>query len=292
MSRSRRPSLPLFSLVNYVLFLVLSAAFLLPFVIVLSTSLISEQEFINRSGLILLPQRLDFSAYRLLLSNGSLVFNAYSVTIFRVVAGTALNLAITAAFAYSLARKALPGRNAFVTFVFITMIFSGGLVPSYLLMKSLGLLNSLWALILPALVSPWYLFIMRNFFMAIPAEIEESAFIDGASPFAVLWRIVVPLSLPSFATIGLFYAVGHWNEWFSAVIYINDMHKQPVQVVMRNILISGTAQDIISQMNGPRRPPMIIRSAIIIIGTLPILLVYPFIQRYFVRGMMLGSIKG
>lgn len=289
---SDRASVSVFSICNYTLFGLLSLAFLIPFLVVFAISVVGEQELLGRSGFILFPRKFDFGAYQLLLSQGSIVVHAYSITLFRVAVGTVLNLVFTATFAYTLARRGLPGRNVLVTLVFITMIISGGLIPNYFLMKALGLLDSVWVLIIPALISPWYLFIMRNFFMAIPMEIEESAFIDGASPAAVLWRIIVPLSMPSFATIGLFYAVGHWNEWFSAVIYINDAYKQPVQVIMRSLLISGSPQDQLQQVAEVKPPPMSLRSAAIIIGTLPILAVYPFIQRYFVKGIMIGSIKG
>lgn len=276
----------------YIVLVLLSLAFLLPFVSVLSTSLVSEQEWLRRGAFILFPEKLDFTAYRMVLFDSTLIWGAYKVTLFRVLVGTALNLIVTSMLAYSLARRDLPGKNAAVTFIFITMIFHGGLIPTYLLVKYIGLQNSLWVLVLPTLVSAWNTFIMRNFFMSIPPELEESAVIDGASPAQVLLKIVIPLSLPSFATIGLFYAVYHWNEWFQASIYLNDTHKYPVQVFMRNILLSGSLQDEQMAPVDELPPADTLKSAVIMVSTLPILLVYPFIQKYFVKGTLVGSIKG
>ncbi|MCU6791404.1 MULTISPECIES: carbohydrate ABC transporter permease [Paenibacillus] len=276
----------------YIVLVLVSLAFLLPFLSVLSTSLVSEKEWMRRGAFILFPEELDWTAYRMVLFDSTLIWGAYQVTLFRVLVGTALNLIVTAMLAYSLARRELPGKNIAVTFIFITMIFHGGLIPSYLLIKYIGLQNSLWVLVLPSLVSAWNTFIMRNFFMSIPIELEESAVIDGASPAKVLMKIIVPLSMPSFATIGLFYGVYHWNEWFQASIYLNDTHKYPVQVFMRNILLSGSLQDEQMDLTNELPPADTLKSAVIMVSTLPILLVYPFIQKYFVKGTLVGSVKG
>ncbi|TBL78948.1 carbohydrate ABC transporter permease [Paenibacillus thalictri] len=276
----------------YFILAIATVVFLLPFVSVLATSLVSQQEWMRRGAFILLPEKIDWTAYKMVLFKSSLIWGAYKVTLFRVVVGTALNLAVTSMLAYSLARRALPGKNAVVTFIFITMIFHGGLIPTYLLVKYIGLQNSLWALILPSLVSAWNTFIMRNFFLSIPVELEESAVIDGASNARVFTQIIIPLSLPSFATIGLFYAVHHWNEWFQASIYLNDTHKYPVQVFMRNILLSGSLQDEQMDMMDQLPPAETLKSAVIMISTLPILVLYPFIQKYFVKGTLVGSVKG
>ncbi|MBB3131246.1 putative aldouronate transport system permease protein [Paenibacillus rhizosphaerae] len=282
-----------FEVFNIVALTLLSLAFLVPFLAILSTSFVSTEESMRRGAFILIPEKLDFGAYDMLLNRGMIIFNAYKVTLFRVTVGTFLNLLFTATLAYGLARRTLPGRNAIVSFIFLTMIFSGGLIPSYMLIDKLGLKDSLWVLVVPGLISAWNLFIMRNFFQALPEELEESAIIDGAGPARILWSIVVPLSMPAIATIGLFYAVGHWNEWFGASIYINDQSKLPIQVIMRNILLTGVIQDE-TQVEYIRDPPpaAALKSAVIIISTLPILFVYPFIQKYFVKGIMVGSIKG
>ncbi|MFK7692148.1 carbohydrate ABC transporter permease [Paenibacillus sp. HJGM_3] len=282
-----------FDVFNVVLLAVLSLLFIIPFLAVLSTSFISAEESMRRGAFVLVPEKLDFGAYEMLLSRGMIIYNAYKVTLFRVLVGTFLNLLFTATLAYGLSRRTLPGRNVFVLIIFLTMIFHGGLIPNYMLIDKLGLKDSLWVLILPGLISAWNLFIMRNFFMTLPEELEESAVIDGATPALILWKIIVPLSMPAIATIGLFYAVHHWNDWFGASIYINDQSKQPIQVVMRNILLTGLVHDE-TQIEYIKDPPpaAALKSAVIIISTVPILVVYPFIQKYFVKGVLVGSIKG
>ncbi|UUZ85277.1 carbohydrate ABC transporter permease [Paenibacillus sp. P26] len=282
-----------FDAVNIVFLACLSLAFLIPFLTVLSTSFISAEESMRRGAFVLIPEKLDFAAYDLLLNRGPLIYNAYKVTLFKVVVGTLLNLVFTSTLAYGLSRRKSPGRNALVLIIFLTMIFHGGLIPTYMLIDNLGIKDTLWVLVLPGLVSAWNLFILRNFFMSLPEELEESAIMDGASPLVILWKIVIPLSMPAIATIGLFYAVHHWNDWFGASIYINDPAKSPIQVVMRNILLSGVTQNE-TQLEFVNDPPpaATLKSAVIIVSTLPILFVYPFIQRYFVKGVMVGSIKG
>jgi putative aldouronate transport system permease protein len=283
----------MFDVFNIVILTIMSLMFLIPFLAVLSTSFISAEESMRRGAFVLIPEKIDFGAYEMLLKRGMIIYNAYKVTLFRVIVGTFLNLLFTATLAYGLSRRSLPGRNVFVLIIFLTMIFHGGLIPNYMLIDKLGLKDSLWVLIIPGLISAWNLFIMRNFFLTLPEELEESAIIDGATPAVILWKIIVPLSMPAIATIGLFYAVNHWNDWFAASIYINDQSKLPIQVVMRNILLSGIIHDE-TQMEYIKDPPpaATLKSAVIIISTLPILIVYPFIQKYFVKGMMVGSIKG
>ncbi|MBU5348114.1 carbohydrate ABC transporter permease [Paenibacillus lautus] len=282
-----------FDAANIVFLIFLSLMFVIPFLAVLSTSFISAEESMRRGAFVLIPERLDFAAYDVLLNRGKIILNAYQVTIFRVVVGTLLNLLFTSMLAYGLARRSLPGRNGLVLFIFLTMIFQGGLIPNYMLMDTLGLKDTLWVLILPSLISAWNLFILRNFFMGLPEELEESAVIDGATPLLILFKIVIPLSMPAMATIGLFYAVHHWNDWFGASIYINDVNKMPVQVIMRNILLTGITQNE-AQLEYVSNPPpaATLKSAVIMISTLPILFVYPFLQKYFVKGVMVGSIKG
>ncbi|MFC5466276.1 carbohydrate ABC transporter permease [Lederbergia graminis] len=282
----------IFQFFNAIFLIVLSITFILPMISVLSTSFVSEQEFLRRGGsFILFPEKIDFTAYKLLLDRGSIILDAYKNTIFRVVVGTLLNVIFTATLAYGLSKKSLPGRNLFITFIFITMILSGGLIPTYMLIDGIGLKDSPWVMIIPSLISAWNFLIMKSFFSTIPAEIEESALIDGATPLQILIRIIFPLSLPSFATIGLFYAVYHWNEWFTASIYINDVHKLPIQVIMRNILLAGTIQDMSIHTTDQLPPAQTLKSAIIIVSTVPILFVYPFVQKYFVKGVMIGSVK-
>jgi len=286
-------------LTNYAVLLVLCLVFLVPLLSVVSTSFISVREYATRGQFILFPQQPSLDSYRFLLRPGSIVWNGYLVSIWRVCVGTLLNLAFTFPLAYVLARRRLVGRTFLTMFVFVTMIFSGGLVPTFLIVENMNMINSVWSMIIPSLINPWWMLIMRNFIMGIPEEIEEAAIVDGANPLVVMVKIIIPLSLPSIATIGLFYAVGHWNAWFDAAIYISDRAKYPLQIILRSILQAGMGFDstgtggIGSSLEMMEPPPTIVlQSAMIVATTLPILVVYPFIQRYFVRGMLVGSVKG
>lgn len=197
---------------------------------------------------------------------------------------------------YGLSRKELKGRTVLTGFVFFTMLFSGGMIPSFILVKGMGLIDSRWSMVLPCLVNTWNLLIMRNFFYGIPKSLEEAAVIDGANDMQILGRIVLPLSKASIATIGLFYAVGHWNAWFDSMLYINQTALLPMQNILRNII---TAASSIGDLGAEAYnsldvvpPSQSIRAATIVVTTLPILAVYPFIQKYFVKGVMVGSVKG
>ncbi len=284
-----------FDVFNHAFMIVLALSFLIPFLIIISTSFVSEQESARRGAFILFPEEFDLVAYRALLSHGSIIYNAYFITIFRVVVGTTLNLLFTCTLAYGLSKRNLPGRNVITTYVFFTMLFGGGLIPTYLVVKTLRLTDTIWALIFPGLISTWNLLVMRTFFSQIPESLEESATIDGASPLRILVSVVLPLSLPSIATIGLFYAVGHWDAWFDAAIYINDHKKRPMQIILREIVLTYSNQDVNNVLlsdSAEVPPAATLKSAAIVVSTLPILLVYPFIQKYFVKGVMIGAIKG
>ena len=281
---------------HYVILLMLglvTLAFLIPFIIVLSTSFISEAEFAQRGGYVLYPQDISFSAYDILFGRSQVIMNAYGVTLFRVVVGTAFNLLFTVTMAYPLAQRDLPGRIPITIFVFITMVFSGGLIPRFLLVDALGLRNTLWSMILPVLISAWNLLIMRNFFMSLPTELFDAATVDGATPPIILLRIVLPLSMPVIATIGLFYAVFHWNSWFDAAIFIDRTEMRPLQIILRALLQTTSLQGMEELAFTENPPPAAsLRSALIVVSTVPVLFVYPFIQRYFVKGIMIGGVKG
>lgn len=286
-----------FTVVIYILLSLLAICFLFPFIMVISTSLLSQEAVMKYGTFQVIPRSFDLSSYKLILGRGSAIYNAYGITAIRVIGGTALNLIFTTALAYGLSKTYLPGRNGFITFIFLTMIFSGGLIPSYMVVKWLGLLDSIWALMIPSLINAYNFIIMKAFFSQIPEALEESAHIDGANPIQTLFLIVIPLSLPSIATIGLFYGVAHWNAWFDAAIYISDYDKMPLQILLRDAIIHLTADKVglsmtVIDRSTPRPPGIAFKSAIIIISTLPILFVYPFIQKYFVKGAMIGSIKG
>ena len=291
MSASRR----LFVIFNYVFLTLLSLVFVLPMLSLVSTSLVSQAEIQERGNLFLFPRKIDYSAYKILLNKDSIVWNAYGITLFRVAVGTLIQMTVTCMLAYALSKKNLPFRGIITGFVLVPMFISGGLVPTYLLIKQLGLIDSLWVLVIPNAMSIYNMLLLRNFFMSIPITLEESAVLDGATPLRTLWSIILPLSLPSIMTIGMFYAVGHWNEWFDAAIYINSSSKLPMQSVMRNIVQQYTVSDLEAMSDEAmlnRMPQQTVQNATVVVATLPILVAYPFVQKYFIKGVMVGSLKG
>jgi putative aldouronate transport system permease protein len=233
-----------FDAANVMFLLLLCAANLYPFLYVISRSVMTDAERALRPFAIV-PNIIDWSGYKFILSSHSLLISGYKITLFRTIIGTFLSLLIESMFAYAISKKSYPLRIPLTMMISFTLWFDGGLIPSFLLNKSLGLLNSIWVYIVPRLMSAWYILIMRNFFAQIPDSLEESAKIDGASDISVYFRIILPLSGAVLATIGLFHAVNHWNEWFSAIVYINDKKKWPVQVVLRQILNAARQVDIL-----------------------------------------------
>ena len=276
-----------FSIVNTVLLLCISLIMLYPFVYLLMISF-SPIEELMKSEIFLYPKVLTLDSYQFVL-NHPLIGNAYSVTIYVTVLGTLLNLLITSLGAYVLAQKRLPGKNFFITLIIVTMVFNGGIIPNYLVVKSLGFIDSLWALMIPNLINTFWMIIMRNFFSGIPESLAESARIDGWSEYRILFALILPLSGPILATLALFYGVAHWNEYFNAIIYINKEKLMPLQVLIRSMYDSGAAT--IPSENLPP-PAETMRAATIMVATLPILCLYPFLQKYFVQGIMVGAVKG
>ncbi len=281
-----------FQIALYIILIALTLTFVIPFLLVIGTSFVGKEE-IARRGFVFFPETWNFAAYDMMLFQNTEVWRAYGVTFFRVVVGTLASLLVTGTFAYAVSKKDMPGRNLLLVISFITMIFYGGLIPTYLVVKSLGLIDSLWCFILPNLMSVWNMLILRNFFYSIPDSLEESALLDGATPPTIFFRIIVPLSMPAIATIGLFYAVDQWNNWFDAAIWINDVRKYPLQMVLRKYVLMSSTYDLKFDLaTGAKPPDMGIKSAIVVISTLPMLCIYPFIQKYFVKGVMIGSVKG
>lgn len=281
-----------FQLVLYILLIAMTLSFIIPFLLVLGTSFVTKEE-VARRGFVFFPEQWSTMAYDMMLFQNNEVWRAYGVTFFRVVVGTLCSLLVTGTFAYAMSKRGLPGRMFFLVLSFITMIFYGGLIPSYLVIKSLGLIDSVWCFILPNLMSVWNMLILRNFFYSIPESLEESALLDGATPMTIFFRIIVPLSMPAIATIGLFYAVDQWNSWFDAAIWINDPNKYPLQMVLRKYVLMSSTYDLKFDLaTGAKPPDMGIKSAIVVISTVPMLCIYPFIQKYFVKGVMVGSVKG
>jgi putative aldouronate transport system permease protein len=273
---------------------VLGLITIIPIVHVLSVSLSSPQAVLG-SKLMLYPKEMTLASYEFIFRNNVLL-RSFGITVFITVVGTALNLLFTTTAAYVLARRDLPGASFFMVLIVVTMLFNAGIIPGYILIRSLGLINSVWAMILPGLVSAFYLILMRNFFWSVPDGLVESAKIDGAGELRTLFQIMIPLSLPAIATIGLFYGVGHWNEFFRGIFYMTDSRKWPLQVLMRSIITQADMNELgvsNQQMYGVARIHILtIQAATIIAATVPIVVVYPFLQRYFVRGIMIGAVKG
>ena len=290
----------IFDTVNVIVLICLSALFVIPFWFVFTSSIVTEAERNLRGMAIFIPHSFDLSAYKTVLGPGTIIYRAYANTIFRVVVGTALNMIVTTLTAYALSKKDLPGRKAITFFFFFTILFngqatvsSGTLVPTFMLVNSLGWFNSYAALIIPTLVNAWWMLLLRNFFMEIPPSLEESASIDGASPLRILIQIILPLSLPSLMTIGLFYAVWHWNQWFDAFIFITDQNKMPLQNILREIVFSTSLTNAnLVRLDAAGIPSEKLKNVTIMVSTVPFLCIYPFIQKYFVKGVMVGSVKG
>lgn len=238
--------------------------------------------------------KISFDSYRILLFEDTTIIRAFFVSTSRVIAGVTLNLLFTSLLAYPLSRKYLPHRNKLNFYIVIPMLFSGGLIPTYLLVSSLKFIDSYWVYIIPGLINAWYAIILRNFFQSVPDSMEESAKIDGASDLLILFRIILPLSAPALATLGLFYAVDHWNAWFDAILYIRSPKKYPLQIFLRRLAVEqSNIQNIIQSDIGKRNvTPESIKCATLLITTVPIMLVYPFLQKYFAKGIMIGAIKG
>ncbi|OMF38344.1 ABC transporter permease [Paenibacillus sp. FSL H8-0548] len=283
----------LFDVTNYILLSVCALTAILPFIFVISGSFATDAELTKRT-VFLIPETFSLAAYKFIFSTDTII-KAIGVSMFVTVFGTIVNLFFTVTMAYPLARRALKGRNTVLNLVIFSMLFGGGMIPTYLVIRELHLLDNYGALILPGAISAFNLIIVKNFFQEIPAEIEESAKIDGCNDMGILWKIVLPLSMPVLATFTLFYAVGHWNDFFSALLYINTPEKWPLQVLLRQIvLLSQAAAGDLSAMDATyvQPPDQSIKMAVIVVGTIPILLVYPFLQKHFAKGVMLGSVKG
>lgn len=288
----------IFNIVNYTLILLAVVITLYPLIYVLSAS-ISDPNKVNAGQMWLFPVDVTFAGYKKVFSNTE-IWSGYANTIFYTVFGTLINLAITLPCAYALAKKGLPLKKFFNFLFLFTMFFSGGLIPLYMLVKDLHLLDTVWAVLLPVGASIWNIIITRTFIEStIPEGLEEAAEIDGCNPFMKFFRIILPLSAPIIAVMALFYGVGHWNSYFNEMIFLNDRTKYPLQVILRELIIvtqlnsSSTITNVEAQTLAEQQQIAgIIKYAVMIVSTLPIICVYPFLQRFFVKGVMIGSIKG
>ncbi|CAM4296832.1 carbohydrate ABC transporter permease [Paenibacillus phoenicis] len=283
----------LFNVVNYTLLILLVIATLYPLVYVLLASLSDPARLLAYKGLLWKPVGFSLEAYRAVLANPGIGIG-FRNTLFIVVFGVTVNIFMTALGAYVLSRKNVMWNKVFMFIIVFTMFFGGGLIPMYLIVKGVGLLDSLWSTIIPFAVSTFNLIIMRTSFMGIPDSLEESAKIDGANHFTILFRIIIPLSMPVIAVMILYYAVDKWNGWFYASVFIRSRELFPLQLVLREILISNSTDSMsIGASAGDRfQIGETIKYATIIVATFPIMCIYPFLQRYFVKGVMVGSLKG
>jgi len=288
-----------FGAVNTLVMVLLSLIALLPVfsVFLLSVTPMADVQR-NPNAFIVWPSQITLSHFVWLFRGSSRLVDAYVITILRTVVGTLGCLLVTVLTAYPMSKKFLPGRNGIMMFFFFTMIFTGGMVPTYIVVNSLKLTNTFWAMILPPLMSVYYMIIMRTFFQSIPEELDESARIDGANDFIILLRIIMPLALPTLASIGLFYAVYHWNSFMDVIIYLSGGSARrlwPLQMLLREIVINNNIGELSlgGLVQDARRPnAQAIISCTIVVSSLPIICLYPFLQRYFVKGLMVGAVKG
>lgn len=280
-----------FDIVNYMILALIGFIMFYPMFYVFIVS-ISSSVYINQGAVTFWPKGINFEAYKIVFANEQ-IWVGYKNTIFYTLAGTAINLVCTAMCAYPLSRRDFYGRGPLTIFVTVTMFVSGGMIPLYLVISQLKLLNTMWAIVLPPAISTYNMIIMRTSFQSIPDSLVESAYLDGANDIQILAKIVLPLSKPIMATMTLFYAVSHWNSFFPAMLYLNEQKKYPVQVIMRDIVIQGDFSqqggDISSSINVVATN---YKYAVIIISVVPILLVYPLLQKHFTKGVMVGAVKG
>ncbi|MBD2843571.1 carbohydrate ABC transporter permease [Paenibacillus sp. IB182496] len=266
---------------------------LYPLYYIAVASLSHSDALVGHTGLLLKPLSFNVEAYRFVFQNPNIA-SGYRNTMLVVLGGTFVNLLMTSLGAYVLSRKQLYWKNHMMFLIAFTMFFSGGLIPTYLLVNNtLGLGNTLTALVVPTLISTWNLIVMRTSFAAIPESLIESAKLDGAHDFTVLFRIVIPLSMPVMAVMILFYGVAHWNAWFQAMIYLRDRNLYPLQLILREILIANSTDAMMTDVSSQDKSRIgeSIKYATIMVATLPILIAYPFLQKYFVKGVMIGALK-
>lgn len=293
MRKVGRMKLHIFDVLLIVIFTILACITIYPFYNVLIVSFANTKATTQYTPY-LLPYVIDFQGYKTIIED-LFFFRAFGVTLFVTIIGASINMLLSVTGAYVLSKKDLIGRKILLWMVIFTMLFSGGLVPTYLVVKDYGLINSIWSMILPCAISSYYLLIMKNYFMSLPSSLIEAAKIDGANELTVLIKVILPISLPFMATFLLFYSVERWNEWWHALLYINTRELMPLQIYLREVLINFNtqlatqAQTITS--TGERIHMQSVQMATIVVSTIPILCVYPFVQKHFAQGVMMGAIK-
>lgn len=289
-----------FSVSQFLITLVIglfSLACLFPFIMVISGSLSTEKD-IMEFGYSLWPKTITFDSYRILLLGSNRIAQAYGVSTFVTVVGTALSLFLTSMGAYVMARRSFKYRNILSIFVIVTMLFNGGLVPWYIIcVRYLELKDTVWALILPSLANAFNMFLIRNFMLSIPEDLHESAKMDGAGEFRIYSQLIMPLALPVMATVGLFVALGYWNDWFLGLMFVDKQELQPLQLLLRTLIsnvdfLKSSGNAAAMQRISPQIPSESIKMALTVITIGPIIFLYPFVQRFFVKGLMVGAVKG
>ena len=284
----------IFDIINYLVIGIAAFTTVMPIIYIIFNSFATELELQTRS-MFIIPNTWSTDAYKYIFASPKLL-RAFGNSVFITFCGTLINLFFTVTMAYPLSKKFLRGRKFLLNMVIISMFFSGGMIPGYVVVSSwLGLRGTYWAILLPGAISAYNMMIVKNFFQGIPQELEESANLDGCNDLGTLLRVVLPLSLPVLATFGLFYAVGHWNSYFSAMIYLTNDKMYPLQLILRNIIVTAeSAAGDMSLMdpNFVEPPKQSIKMAVIVVATVPIMCIYPFLQKYFVKGVMVGALKG
>lgn len=284
----------IFDAFNYTLLTILGLVTLYPMLYVAFASVSMPNEFL-KSNFIILWRPLGFQtdAYRLVLRNNN-ILNGFRNTAFYVVAGTTLSMLMSIMTSFVLARKGYALKKIITLLILFTMYFSGGLIPYFLVVKDLGMLDTVWAILVPSAISTYNCIVLRTAFDALPASLEESARIDGANDLRILFQIYVPLCVPTLAVVGLFYAVSRWNAWFDAVVFLRTRALYPLQLVLRELLITSNADYMAEMGNNIEMTAIseLVKYATIMVATVPILVIYPFLQKYFVKGMMIGAVKG
>lgn len=274
-----------------------SLACLFPFLMVISGSLSTEKDIVNY-GYALIPKHITLQAYRILILGSNRIVDAYGVSILVTTIGTALSIVVNGMGGYVMARRSFRYRNILSIYVIITMLFNGGLVPWYIIcVRYLDLKDTLWAMILPPLANAFNMFLIRNFMQSIPEELYESAKIDGASEYRIYFRLIAPLSIPVLATVGLFVALGYWNDWFLGLMFIDKTELQPLQLLLRALIsnvefLKSSSNAAAMQRIAPAIPSESVKMALTVITIGPIVFLYPFVQRFFVKGLMVGAVKG
>lgn len=280
-----------FDIINTILLCLIMVVTIYPFLYVLFASFSDPARFASHTGLLLKPLGFNTESYKAVFENQN-IYTGYKNTLFYVVVGTVVSMFITTLSAYVLSRKGYKLKRVLTFMAVFTMFFSGGLIPFYLQVNHLGLADTRWALIFPSAMSTYNMIVMRTSFASVPDSLEESARIDGAQDFTILFRIILPLSLPTVAIMILFYGVSKWNSWFYAMVFLRDRSLYPLQLILREILILSSTSDMVTDMYVNKDLySETIKYATIIVATVPILCVYPFIQKYFVKGMMIGAVK-